>query len=177
MHFKWKVIVFSSSWWFLLNLSTVVVMGGGHSHWPVYVMRLSKDPLFSVWLSLNAPYFAYSISFFRQNHQMNTFTNCSENFYENVLRIAQILYNLTSNDPPFWSVTQWSPFFARKNVTVISKSTLSCVTSVVSPRSCEDLPLEPQVQPCQFLCPSDSHPCSHCSLVLCTSSPSDLSVF
>ena len=78
--------------------------GGGHSHWPVCVMRLSIDHVFCIACTPNAPFF--------HNFTPNdpNFANRCENFFKN----ARILCNFTPNDPPFSDLSPNDPFFTRK---------------------------------------------------------------
>ena len=99
--------------------------GGGHSHWPVYVMPLWTDPLICIGLSLNAPFFTtlnqmnHYFCFLDQHFSreiINFLKFCTSQwkFQEKINKIAWILCNFTLNDPPFLDVTQSWPLYCKK---------------------------------------------------------------
>ena len=89
--------------------------GGGHSHKPVYIMHLSRDPLFCICLSLNAPFqnltpndplfLLFDQNFLVKSSNFGKISKPQQKFEKKkkkIHQIDQILCNLTTNDPFFF---------------------------------------------------------------------------
>ena len=102
--------------------------GGGHSHWPVCVMRLSIDHLFCIACTQNAPFFhnftpndpyfcCFGQKFSAISSNLRKFCKSQRKISLIIVKIARILCNFTPNDPPFSDLSPNDPLFCKKIVT------------------------------------------------------------